>query len=188
MSGSVPSEFWGEAVLTDVHVIRQTHQERSKLSSRSAICVFLGYDDGQKSYRCYDPSTKKLYVSRHVVYLEHIPFYSLSSDSHITSSSKLIHVDPFGHNDNISSDCNFENCRTDTTATPDTDIPLAPTNIQETPAIVDPPRPRYPSRHHKYTKLSNFVYSTYSTSFASFLTFILLPTNRLFLTPFGSRL
>ncbi|KAI5443891.1 hypothetical protein KIW84_012508 [Lathyrus oleraceus] len=39
--------------------------------------------------------------------------------------SKLTHIDPFGHNDNISSDCNFENHRIDTTTTtPDTDIPL----------------------------------------------------------------
>lgn len=98
--------------------------ERSKLSSCYAICIFLGYVDDQKGYHCYDTSEKKLYVSHHVVFLEHIPFYLLSSDSHITSSSKLTHIDPFGHNDNISSDYNFENYRIDTTTTPDTDIPL----------------------------------------------------------------
>jgi hypothetical protein len=152
--------------------------ERSKLSSCSAICVFLGYGDGQKEYRCYDPHARKLYVSRHVVFLEHIPFYSISSDSHTTHSSELTHIDPFGCNDNVSSNCNFENCRTDTTATPDTDIPLVPTATQEPPATVDtlpptpPPPPHYPSRSRKSTQLPDFVYSTYSASFASFLTSI----------------
>jgi len=46
------------------------HAERSKLSSRSAIYVFLGYGEGKKGYRCFDPITHKLYVSRHVVFLD----------------------------------------------------------------------------------------------------------------------
>jgi hypothetical protein len=33
------------------------HVERSKLSSRSAICVFLGYGEGKKGYRCFDSIT-----------------------------------------------------------------------------------------------------------------------------------
>lgn len=110
LSASDPSEFWGEEVLTDVHVTNRItssitsglspfeklynsipnysslkvfgstcfvlHQqvEHSKLYVRSTICVFLGYGDGQKGYHCYDPGAKKLYVSRHVIFLEHIPF------------------------------------------------------------------------------------------------------------------
>ncbi|CAJ2647148.1 unnamed protein product [Trifolium pratense] len=85
--------------------------ERNKLSPRSIICVFLGYGDGQKGYRCYDPLSKKLYVSRHVVFLEHIPFFSLSSDTHTPSKSELTNIDPFGADNDMSSDCNFENCR-----------------------------------------------------------------------------
>lgn len=38
--------------------------------------------------------------------------------------------------------------------------------------IVDPPTPRYPSRERKSTQFPDFVYSTYSASFASFLTSI----------------
>jgi len=111
LSASVPSEFWGEVVLTTVILINTVssshtsslslfkklyehvpdyfsfgvfgrtcfvlhpHAERSKLSSRSAICVFLGYGEGKKGYRCFDPITHKLYVSHHVVFLEHIPFF-----------------------------------------------------------------------------------------------------------------
>jgi len=39
------------------------HVERSKLSSRSTIYVFLGYGEGKKGYCCFDPITQKLYVS-----------------------------------------------------------------------------------------------------------------------------
>jgi len=96
LSAFVPSEFWGEVVLTTVSLINtipsshnlglspfeklygyvldyssfrvfgctcfvlRPHVERSKLSSRSAICVFLGYGEGKKGYRCFDPITQKL--------------------------------------------------------------------------------------------------------------------------------
>ncbi|CAJ2641032.1 unnamed protein product [Trifolium pratense] len=213
LSAAVPSEFWGEAIRTAVHVINRIPSsitsglspfevlyghapdysylkvfgstcfvllpqvERSKLCPRSAICVFLGYGDGQKGYRCYNPINKKLYVSRHVVFLEHIPFYSLSSDSHTPTRSELAHIDPFAFDDDISSDCTIENCRTDTIATPDTNAPSVPTAIQQPLATVDPtpsttPSPRYPCRDRKSTQLPDFVYSTYSPSFASFLTSI----------------
>jgi hypothetical protein len=90
LSAFVPSEFWGEAVLTAVRLINtipsfhslglspfeklygyvpdyslfrvfgctcfilRPYIERSKLSSRSTICVFLGYGEGKKGYRCFD--------------------------------------------------------------------------------------------------------------------------------------
>jgi hypothetical protein len=127
----VPSEFWGEAVLTAVSLINtipsshssglspfeklywyvpnfssfrvsgctyfvlRPHIERSKLSSRSAICVFLGYSEGKKGYCCFDPITQKLYVYRHVVFLEHIPFFSIPSTTHSLTKSDLIRIDPF---------------------------------------------------------------------------------------------
>lgn len=41
-----------------------------KLVPRSTSCVFLGYCDTTKGYKCYDPLTKKVYVSRHVQFIE----------------------------------------------------------------------------------------------------------------------
>jgi histone deacetylase 1/2 len=130
LSAFVPSEFWGEAVLTAVSLINmissshslglslfeklygyvpdyssfrvfgctcfvlRPHIERSKLSSRFAICVFLGYGEGKKGYCCFDPITQKLYMSRHVVFLEHIPFFSIPSNTHSLTKTDLIHIDP----------------------------------------------------------------------------------------------
>ena len=51
--------------------------ERKKLQSRSRLCCFLGYGIGQKGYRCYDPISKRLRVSRHVVFWESKLFYQL---------------------------------------------------------------------------------------------------------------
>ena len=51
--------------------------ERNKLQSHSRLCCFLGYGIGQKGYRCYDPISKHLHVSRHVVFWEHKMFYQL---------------------------------------------------------------------------------------------------------------
>ena len=51
--------------------------ERNKLQSRSRLCCFLGYGIGKKGYRCYDPISKRLRVSRHVVFWEHNMFYQL---------------------------------------------------------------------------------------------------------------
>ena len=57
-------------------VILHDH-ERNKLQSHSRLCCFLGYGIGQKCYRCYDPISKRLYVSWHVVFWEHTMFYQL---------------------------------------------------------------------------------------------------------------
>ena len=45
--------------------------KHSKLSSHSIIFVFLGYGKSKKMYCCFDPISHKLYVSRHVFFLEH---------------------------------------------------------------------------------------------------------------------
>lgn len=52
----------------------------NKLESRSTPCIFLGYCASTKGYRCLDPSTNKVYISRHVKFLEHdFPYPQLSN-------------------------------------------------------------------------------------------------------------
>ena len=221
LSAKVPSEFWGEAVLTAVSLINKipsSHTlglspfetlfghppnysllkvfgctcfvlrpkvERSKLTSRSALCVFLGYGEGQKGYRCFDPIHKKLYVSRHVVFLEHIPFFSISDNTHDVAKSDLICIDPFS--DDFDSPLSHTPCTvgpscTSGTHTPAQVIPTPSMASQAPSEIVDlapappapplPPPPRYPQRLRKSTQLPDFAYSCYSDSFRCFLTSI----------------
>ncbi|CAL1385136.1 unnamed protein product [Linum trigynum] len=37
-----------------------------KLAPRSRPCLFLGYSPTQSAYKCYDPATQRVFVSRHV--------------------------------------------------------------------------------------------------------------------------
>jgi histone deacetylase 1/2 len=50
-----------------------------KLAPRSTACVFLGYPSSHKRYRCLDLSTRRVIISRHVVFDESsFPFSSES--------------------------------------------------------------------------------------------------------------
>ena len=48
-------------------VLFQPH-EYNKLEPRSRLCCFLGYDETQKGYWCYDPVSHCLCISRNVVF------------------------------------------------------------------------------------------------------------------------
>ncbi|KAM0037798.1 putative RNA-directed DNA polymerase [Helianthus debilis subsp. tardiflorus] len=50
---------------------------RHKIEFRSTPCVFLGYSPVHHGYRCFDPSTERLYIARHVRFNEHIfPYHT----------------------------------------------------------------------------------------------------------------
>ncbi|XP_059639814.1 uncharacterized protein LOC132282224 [Cornus florida] len=66
-------------------VLLQPH-ERTKLEPRARLCCFLGYRIKHKGYRCWDPISKRLRISRHVIFWEHKIFSSLSK-FHLSSSS-----------------------------------------------------------------------------------------------------
>ena len=41
-----------------------------KLENRSKEMVFVGYERGTKGYRCFDPTTHKVHLSRDVIFEE----------------------------------------------------------------------------------------------------------------------
>ncbi len=51
-------------------------EKRSKLNPKAEKCIFIGYSSEQKGYRCFSPSTRKLQVSRDVVFDEMASWYS----------------------------------------------------------------------------------------------------------------
>jgi hypothetical protein len=50
--------------------VRKTNPILTKLEYRSTPMVFLGYAEGTKAYRLYDPRRDKVLVSRDVVFDE----------------------------------------------------------------------------------------------------------------------
>ena len=52
-----------------------------KLAPRSTHCVFLGYSPDQKGYRCFYLTSRRVLISRHVVFDESDFSYSTSTPS-----------------------------------------------------------------------------------------------------------
>lgn len=51
-----------------------------KLAPHSRPCIFLGYSSSYKGFRCYDPDSSKIYVSRHAQFDEqNFPFSGIVS-------------------------------------------------------------------------------------------------------------
>ena len=53
-----------------------TENLRTKLDKRAMRCIFVGYDYRRKGWRCCDPSTGKIYISRDVIFDEASSWWS----------------------------------------------------------------------------------------------------------------
>jgi hypothetical protein len=73
--------------------------QKRKLSFRSKQCVFIGYSSLHKGYKCFDHDSSRVYISRDVIFYEHVfPFAHLSPgatsspDTQTNSSLRNMHL------------------------------------------------------------------------------------------------
>ena len=50
-------------------------EKRRKLEPKAHKCIFIGYSQEKKAYKCYDPSTRESLVSRDVIFDEMASWY-----------------------------------------------------------------------------------------------------------------
>ncbi|KAH9681067.1 Integrase catalytic domain-containing protein [Citrus sinensis] len=67
-------------------------QERTKLDSKSRRCIFLGYADGVKGYRLWDPTAHKIVISRDVIFIEDQLQRKDEDDSTVKEKSETVPV------------------------------------------------------------------------------------------------
>nr|XP_025702499.1 uncharacterized protein LOC112803201 [Arachis hypogaea] len=99
ISSSCPERAWGEAVLTAVHAINRLpssvlgnttpfeHLYRTSPDYSSLRVFGCGY-------RCWDPVSRRIRISRHVVFWEHHMFSSFSSFESIPSTQSPFFTNP----------------------------------------------------------------------------------------------
>ena len=113
-----------------------------KLAARSSPCLFLGYPANHKGYRCLDLKTRKIIISRHVVFDETIfptaqPLANKKEEYHFLDS--LSETSPL-----------FKSILESPFLQPPPLITSAPTQ-QNIPSVTIPPAPSQP-RHHMTTR------------------------------------
>lgn len=111
-----------------------------KLARRTTPCVFFGYSSDHRGYRCYDPKTRRVFTSRHVIFDEHqFPFRDASSvvppSKFYTSTAKCYREHP------------------PVRVSPSTSsTPLSRNSDSASPLVASSPSPEAPRQHPMITR------------------------------------
>jgi hypothetical protein len=60
--------------------------KQNKFDPKTILCIFVGFSDKHKGYKCFHPPSKKMLISRHVVFDESSFPYKQKLQNYITSS------------------------------------------------------------------------------------------------------
>ncbi|RVW36954.1 Retrovirus-related Pol polyprotein from transposon RE1 [Vitis vinifera] len=64
-----------------------------KFDPKTILCIFVGYSDKHKGYKCFHPSSKKFFISRHVVIDElFFPYKNTQNQSMVPPTSHVISI------------------------------------------------------------------------------------------------
>ena len=67
----------------------------NKFSPRGIPCIFMGYHSSYKGFRCLDPTTSRIYITRHAQFGEnHFPFHQTSQAQPIFSLQISTFLEP----------------------------------------------------------------------------------------------
>ena len=70
------------------------HADNGKLEPRNAKCIFFGYQPGVKGYKLWTPQTRKVVLSRNVIFNESAMFYdNLSIDAPVEGEKISVQVE-----------------------------------------------------------------------------------------------
>lgn len=80
LNGRTPMELWSGEKPNVTHLkifgskvtVHVPKEKRSKWQPKAEEMIFLGYDEHKKGYRCFDPKTSKVIVSRDVKFFESV--------------------------------------------------------------------------------------------------------------------
>jgi hypothetical protein len=87
--GKTPYELWRGSTPAVHHLrtfgciahVKVTKPNLKKLDDKSKKMIFVGYEPGSAAYRCYDPDTRKVHVSRDAIFDEDASWDSVSDEA-----------------------------------------------------------------------------------------------------------
>ena len=114
----------------------------SKLHPKSKPCLFLGYSTSQSAYKCLDPTTNRIYLSRHVKFEEEIfPLQTRNKNHEFTNLTREV-CGGSSKQENVTSPLPVTNLPTSYLPTPtisthtqDTNTDSIPQNEEPSPTI-----------------------------------------------------
>jgi hypothetical protein len=118
------------------------HVDNGKLEPRAVKYIFLGYGSGVKAYKLWNPETKKVLLSRNVIFNETVTFY----DSLSTNISDAIDSPNISDDEQQRIGVQVEHAKENENVVPETnndDVPPSPPIVQQPSrsiAVVHPKR------------------------------------------------